>query len=121
RGAMLVDPIRPPMIGRLIEARVCWLDTSPLVVPRRMRLATAGRTVPAVLTELVARLDLTTLAEAATPGTLLMNDVGRVRLTTTELIAADPYTTSRSTGSAILVDEATGATAGALLIETVRP
>jgi sulfate adenylyltransferase large subunit len=121
RGAMLADPLRPPMVGRTVGARVCWLDRAPLTVPRRFLLGLPARTVRAVVTDLVSRLDLEEFRENGNPGALSMNDVGRVRLATAEPIAADPYATNRSTGSAILIDEATGATVGALLIETVAP
>jgi bifunctional enzyme CysN/CysC len=50
---------------------------------------------------------------------LAMNEIGRVRLRTKEPVFYDQYTTNRQTGSFILVDEVTNATAGGgLLIQT---
>jgi bifunctional enzyme CysN/CysC len=49
-------------------------------------------------------------------GELGINDVGRVRLLLSEPVFADDYADSRATGSAILVDEATNETVGAVMV-----
>jgi sulfate adenylyltransferase subunit 1 (EFTu-like GTPase family) len=45
-----------------------------------------------------------------------LNDIGRVRLRLSQPLAADPYTTNRTTGSFILIDEATNDTVGAGMV-----
>ena len=47
---------------------------------------------------------------------LALNDIGRVRLRTSKPLAFDPYARNRSTGSFILIDEATNDTVGAGMI-----
>ena len=42
-----------------------------------------------------------------------LNDLGRIRLRSTTPLVYDPYRRNRTTGSFILVDEATNATVGA--------
>ena len=73
------------------------------------------RSVRANLAELVERIDVSTL-ERGPAASLGPNDVGRVRLQLAGPVFADPYREVRATGSAILVDEATNATVGAVLV-----
>ena len=49
-------------------------------------------------------------------GPLGLNDIGRVRLRTTQPLFADEYRRNRTMGGFILIDEATNATAGAGMI-----
>lgn len=116
RGGMLVAPDDAPRTRRELDALVCWLDETPIAPGRRYWLAHTTRHVRAVATEVVHRLDINTLERDPTAGSLGPNDVGRVRLALAEPIFSDPYRINRSTGSAILIDEATNATAGAILL-----
>ena len=50
------------------------------------------------------------------PPSCALNDIGRVRLRTSKPLAFDPYARNRSTGSFILIDEATNDTVGAGMI-----
>ncbi len=45
-----------------------------------------------------------------------MNDIGRIRIKTTQALYFDSYTKNRITGSLILIDEATNETMAAGLI-----
>jgi len=49
-------------------------------------------------------------------GELGLNDIGRVRLRTTQPLFVDEYRRNRITGSFLLIDEASGATVGAGMI-----
>lgn len=62
-----------------------------------------------------SRLDIATLAHDETDG-LRLNDIGIVRLRTTEPLAVDPYSLNRSTGAFLLVDENGGATVAAGMV-----
>ena len=71
--------------------------------------------------DVLARLDVNTLAEEAGAGGLALNEIGRVTLRTTEPLFFDPYRVNRHTGSFILIDEATNATVGAGMILGAAP
>jgi bifunctional enzyme CysN/CysC len=117
RGGLIAGPADPPVpIGEL-TALVCWLGAVPVVAGRRFRLNHTSRTVRAVATEVVARLDINTLERDTTVAELAANEIGWVRLTLTEPIFADPYRSNRATGAAILIDETTNATVGAVLVQ----
>jgi sulfate adenylyltransferase subunit 1 (EFTu-like GTPase family) len=117
RGGMIADADAPPSQIRELDALVCWLGDSPITVGRRYRLAHTSRSVRAVATEVVARLDINTLERDTAAPSLAANEIGRIRLTLAEPIFADRYRSNRATGSAILIDETTNATVGALLVQ----
>ena len=49
---------------------------------------------------------------------LALNEIGRIQLRTTVPLLCDPYSKNRTTGSFILIDEATGVTVGAGMINS---
>ncbi len=116
RGGMLVGPDDVPEPRRELDALVCWLGEAPIAPGARYLLQHTTRTVRAVVAEVVQRLDITTLTPAPSASALGMNDVGRVRLRLAEPIFPDAYRINRATGAAILIDEMTNATAGAVLV-----
>jgi bifunctional enzyme CysN/CysC len=59
------------------------------------------------------RLDVNTLHRDESAQTLTLNDIGRLQLRVTAPLFTDPYRVNRSTGSFILIDEATNGTVGA--------
>ncbi len=45
-----------------------------------------------------------------------LNDIGTIRLRTSEAVVVDPYEVNRSTGSFLLVEESSGATVSAGMV-----
>jgi sulfate adenylyltransferase subunit 1 (EFTu-like GTPase family) len=84
---------------RRLSANVVWMDERPLDPSRVYLLKHATRTVTA---ELDSRL--------------AMNEIGQVTVTATRPLLFDPYGANRTTGSFIVIDPATNATAGAGMI-----
>ena len=64
------------------------------------------------------RLDVNTLHRDSEVTTLGLNEIGRIQLRTTAPLLADVYAQNRTTGSFILIDEATGVTVGAGMINS---
>ena len=62
------------------------------------------------------RLDVNSLHRDPDAGELMLNEIGRVQLRAAAPLLADPYEQNRTTGSFILIDEATGVTVGAGMI-----
>ena len=115
RGDLLAGPGRPPVVTRELTAAVCWLAATPLEPGSRWRVRHATRDVPGEVVRIVDRLDPGTGA-AGPADRLDLNDLGTVVLRTDEPLATDPYAASRHTGSLLLVDPATGATAAAAMV-----
>ena len=116
RGDMICRPGNQPEIGQDIDAMVCWMTDKPLVEGARYGLKHTTRSVRAVVRDLRYRLDVTTLHRDETAVDLGLNQVGRITLRTTAPLMYDDYHRSRSTGSFILIDEATNATVAAGMI-----
>ncbi|MCC6237490.1 MAG: 50S ribosome-binding GTPase [Dehalococcoidia bacterium] len=118
RGDMIASADAPPRVGRALEAMVCWMsDRAELQPGRRYVLKHTTRRVRAMVDAVVCRLNVDTLALDTDEAPLRLNDIGRVRLRTTEPLCYDPYRVNRATGSFILIDEATNDTVAAGMIE----
>lgn len=113
RGDMLCRPNNQPTVGQDLDAMICWMSDRPLKPRGRYAIKHTTRWARAMVNELHYRLDVNTLHRHDAPGELGLNDIGRVRLRTTAPLFYDPYQRNRTTGSFILVDEATHETVGA--------
>ena len=116
RGDLICRPHNAPMVTQDVEAMVCWMVDKPLRAGTKLALKHTTRSARAVVRELRYRLDVNTLHRDEEAGELRLNDIGRIRLRTTQPLFADEYRRNRTTGGFILVDEATNATAGAGMI-----
>lgn len=67
--------------------------------------------------EILYRIDINTLHRDEQAGKLALNEIGRVRLRCTRPLFMDHYEENRTTGSVILVDEASNRTVGAGFLE----
>jgi sulfate adenylyltransferase large subunit len=113
RGDVIARPDNQPIIGQDLEAMVCWMTDKPLSPRSRYALKHTTRWSRAIVTDLRYRLDINTGERDATATQLPLNGLGRIALRTTTPIIYDPYANNRTTGSFILVDEATNATVAA--------
>jgi bifunctional enzyme CysN/CysC len=113
RGDMLCRPGNHPTVGQDLEAMVCWLTDRPLQPGAKYALKHTTRWCRAVVRDLRYRLDVNSLHRDEEATALTMNEIGRVSLRATAPLMYDSYRRNRTTGSFILVDEATNATAGA--------
>lgn len=101
-----------------LVADICWMIDKPLAPGNKYSIKHTTRMAKAVVTELVHRLDVNTLEQDEEPTELGLNGIGRVKLRVSSPLAVDAYAVNRITGSFILVDDATNATAGAGLIRS---
>jgi len=119
RGDMICRPKNQPAVGQDLDAMVCWMSERPIVPRGRYALKHTTRWTRAVVNDVVYRLDVNTGHRDEVNRELKLNDLGRIQLRTTSPVLYDPYRRNRTTGSFILVDEATNNTvaAGMLLAE----
>jgi len=116
RGDMIVKEGEEPQVLKEIEADVCWMVDRPLAPGGKYAIKHTTRAARAVVDAIDWKLDVNTLDQIDAGGGLALNEIGRVRLRLSTPLAVDPYDRNRITGSFILIDEATSATAGAGLI-----
>ena len=113
RGDMLCRPNNRPIVGQDLEAMVCWMTDKPLQPRAKYALKHTTRNTRAMITGLHYRMDVNTGHRMEGVNELGLNDIGRISLRTMTPICYDEYRRNRTTGSFILVDEATNATVGA--------
>jgi hypothetical protein len=113
RGDVLAPPDLPPLLGRRVDATICWMSETPSQAGGRYVVKHLTRTTRAVLEEVAHRVDVTSLERDEEAVSLGLNDIGHITLRTATPLAFDPYARNRATGSFILIDEATNDTVAA--------
>jgi len=113
RGDMLCRPNNRPVVGQDLEAMVCWMAEQPLSPRAKYALKHTTRGTRAMVSSIQYKLDVNTGHRIEGVEQLGLNDLGRISLRTMAPICYDEYRRNRTTGSFILVDEATNATVGA--------
>jgi sulfate adenylyltransferase large subunit len=117
RGDMIVEADDAPTVARELDAMVCWMSDKPLRPGARYSIKHTTRTARAIVEELEYRVDVNTLEHDHNAGELALNAIGRVRLRTSAPLMVDRYRRNRTTGSFILIDEATNDTvAGGMVL-----
>jgi sulfate adenylyltransferase subunit 1 len=118
RGDLIATADQQPQVVKEFEASVCWLsDEIALRAGGRLLLKHTTRSTKAIVADLLSKLDVETLSHGEEATELRLNDLGRVRLKVAQPLAVDRYRDSRGTGAFILIDELTGATVGAGMID----
>jgi len=101
---------------------VCWMtDRTRLTPGTRLAIKHTTHSARAIVTGVLSRLEINTLAEDIEADGLALNEIGRVTLRTTEPLFFDPYRANRHTGSFILIDETTHHTVGAGMLLAALP
>jgi len=115
RGNMLIRQRNVPEINDEFEAEVCWMSEEPMPEGGRYLLKQTTNTVLAVIKEIRYKININTLHRRQDKE-LGLNDIGRVVIKTQKPVMYDPYARNYATGSFILIDELSNATAGAGII-----
>jgi sulfate adenylyltransferase subunit 1 len=125
RGDMIVGTENLPGRSADLQARVCWMHPRPLQSGKKYLLKHGTQTVPALVTQIESRINMTAFEPEAAPAALAVNDIGVIRLKTAKPIVYDGYSTNRLTGSFILIEQGTNATVAAGMLtaptEAVKP
>jgi len=116
RGDMICRPNNTPLISQDIDTMISWMSETPLRPGQKLTIKHTTRTARAMVKELQYRLDVNTLHRIENTSELGLNQIGRVRLRTTQPLFCDPYRRNRATGGLILIDESTNRTVGAGMI-----
>jgi sulfate adenylyltransferase large subunit len=116
RGDMIARVKNAPQPTQDIDAMICWMTNTPLQPRQKLAIKHTTRSARALVKDIQYRLDVNTLHRDQNTKELGLNEIGRVQLRTTVPLLADSYSKNRTTGSFILIDEATGVTVGAGMI-----
>jgi bifunctional enzyme CysN/CysC len=114
RGDMLCRPGNQPRVSQDLDAMICWMSSERRLEPgMKLAIKHTTRAGKVLVKDLQYRLDVNTLHRDETAGSLTLNEIGRVTLRSTVPFFTDEYRRNRTTGSFLLIDEATGSTLGA--------
>jgi bifunctional enzyme CysN/CysC len=116
RGSTIVRTQNQPTVANRFEALLCWMSEHPLDRQRRYLVKHTTRTAMVGGLDVRYRIDVETLHRDESASTLELNDLGRVRLQLSAPLVFDSYRRNRTTGSLIVIDEATNETVAAGVI-----
>jgi bifunctional enzyme CysN/CysC/sulfate adenylyltransferase subunit 1 len=118
RGDMICRPQNAPKPSQDIDAMICWMTNDPMRPRQKLAIKHTTRMGRALVKDIQYRMDVNTLHRDQETKQLGLNEIGRVHLRTTVPLLCDPYSKNRTTGSFVLIDEATGVTVGAGMINS---
>ena len=117
RGDLLVNGGHPPRVEQEFQALLCWMDSKTLVPGNKYLLQLGSRTVRSAVRDIEYKLDVNTLEKQSSPGAAGLNEIVKVTIRTASPLPLDTYTDLPAGGGAILIDETSFVTVGALMIE----
>ena len=115
RGDLIVEADSQAVVAKTVQAALVWMDQRPLERNRRYLFKHTSQIVPAFVTTVEHRTNISTLAREPADA-LEMNGIGVVTLNLLRPIALDTYGENRSTGAFILVDPESNSTVAAGMI-----
>ena len=114
RGDMLVKPNNQPKSSQDLDARICWFSGSKkLTQGGKYLIKHTTKTAQAMISEITYKVDVNNLRKNEEDKEFNMNDIGRIKVRTSEPIFYDTYRRNRNTGSFILIDPFTHQTLAA--------
>ncbi|WP_452221590.1 sulfate adenylyltransferase subunit CysN [Lacinutrix salivirga] len=116
RGDMIVRSNNKPEASQDIEIMLCWLHNNPAKPRAKYTIKHTSNDQKAMIKEVIYKYNINTLERINDDKTLGMNDICKVKIRTTKPLMVDAYRENRTTGSIILVDDATNETVAAGMI-----
>ena len=117
RGDYFAKQGAEPQQGQDIEALVCWIDKRELREGNKYLLQQRSRLVKAIVKEIEYKIDVNTLDQTEGVESVKLNEIAKIRLKTAAPLVYDAFQSNPPMGSAILIDETSNATVGAVMIE----
>ena len=96
---------------------VCWLNSAPLNLGGQYALKHTTRDLRCFVKQIHYKVDINTMRRIEGDSTVGLNHIACIRIRTTQPLHFDAYSTNRSTGSLVLIDEFTNETVGAGMIQ----
>ena len=116
RGDYFAKQGAEPQQGQDIEALVCWMDKRELREGYKYLLQQRSRLVKAIVKEIEYKIDVNTLDQTEGVESVKLNEIAKIRLKTAAPLVYDAFQSNPPMGSAILIDETSNATVGAVMI-----
>jgi len=111
RGDVICGGQAPSLISDQFAAHILWMHEDAMLPGRQYYMKVHNKLVSASISELKYKVNVNTLAQQAGK-TLELNEVGVGNISLDQVIAYDPYSDNRDTGSFILIDRRSNETVG---------
>jgi bifunctional enzyme CysN/CysC len=115
RGDMIVRKNNVPNVSNEFEAYLCWMNENAMDLKKQYVLMHTSKTTQVFVDELIYRMNVDSISREDADE-LKLNEIGRVRLKTSQPLFFDPYQINQKTGSFIIIDPASNVTVGAGMI-----
>lgn len=116
RGDMIVKTNNQPKASQDIDAMICWLNTDDAKPRTKYTIMHTSNEQKALIKDVLYKIDINTYDRITDDKGFKMNDIGRVKIRTTQPLMADEYRDNRDTGSFVLIDDNTKETVAAGMI-----
>ncbi len=116
RGDMIVKKDDALAATQDLEIMICWLGEKNLELNGKYAIKHTTKDVRCVIREIQYKVNISTLEHMTGNQSVGLNDIAKITIRTTVPLFADKYSINRSTGSLILIDEASHVTVGAGMI-----
>ena len=116
RGDYFAKQGAEPQQEQDIEAIVCWMDKRELREGNKYLLQQRSKLVKAIVKEIEYKIDVNTLNQTEGVESVKLNEIAKIRLKTASPLVYDTFQSNPPMGSAILIDETSNATVGAVMI-----
>ncbi|MGR2662576.1 MULTISPECIES: sulfate adenylyltransferase subunit CysN [Chromobacterium] len=120
RGDMIVRADQaPPAVTGSLDAHLVWMQDAPLRAGKEYGFKLAGKFVTGRVEAILHQVDVNTL-ERKPAEALHLNEIALCRISLNAPAVIDAYAACRGTGSFIVIDRLSNATAGAGMIAEAR-
>ena len=116
RGDMIVRSNNKPHASQDLEVMLCWLHNNSAKPRAKYTIIHTSNEQKAMIKDVVYKININTLERNSEDKDLHMNDICKVKIRTTKPIMMDSYRENRTTGSIILINDATNETVAAGMI-----
>ena len=116
RGDYFASEEAEPTQSQEIEAIVCWMDKRALKEGNKYLLQQRSRLVKVVVKEIAYKIDVNTLDQEEEVESVKLNEIAKIRIKAAAPLVYDAFADNPPMGSAILIDETSNATVGAVMI-----
>ena len=117
RGDYFASEEAEPTQSQEVEATVCWMDKRALKEGNKYLLQQRSRLVKVVVKEIAYKIDVNTLEQEEEVESVKLNEIAKIRIKAAAPLVYDAFTDNPPMGSAILIDETSNATVGAVMME----
>ena len=105
-----------PDIAQELDVMMCGLHTEPARPRAKYIISHTTNEGPVMIKEVVYKIDINSYERNNEDKDLMMNDIARVKVRSSNRLMIDSYRDNRNTGSVIFIDEATNETVAAGMV-----